>query len=271
MSEDAGNASGATSIEPARGFCGVCGAALVTGTCARCARVAEVKEHQEAERRVEGRPLAVSLWLYGLLLGTSLIGAIALAFDKADAWKLIVEGGIESVDAVIVLGFLFFARREATGGLRLRSEDRRPWWWMWFPGAAFAGALTFGAAWLATGAFNQAIGVRAYEYAAAARSLGFGWWLVVLMTAVQPAVVEELAFRGIIQPSMARLTGQTAAIFVSAAMFMVLHLNVPSFPHLFLVGVVLGAFRRWSGSVYPGMLLHFTHNGLVILLEWKGA
>ncbi|MBX3380682.1 MAG: CPBP family intramembrane metalloprotease [Phycisphaeraceae bacterium] len=270
MSEDSGNASGASSIEPARGFCGVCGAALATGTCARCERVKEVKEHQEAERRVEGRPMAVCLWLYGLLLGMSLIGSIALAFEKGDAWKLIVEGGIESVDAIIVLGFLFFAGREAAEGLRFRSGERQPWWWMWFPGAAAAGVLTFGAAWIATGAFNQVAGGRAYEYAAAARSLGFGWWLVVLMTAVQPAVIEELAFRGIIQPNMAKLTGPTAAIFVSAAMFMVLHLNVPSFPHLLLIGVVLGAFRRWSGSVYPGMLLHFVHNGFVILLEWKG-
>lgn len=216
--------------------------------------------------------MAVSLWLYGLLLGASAVGIVCMAVGGvSDEWTLTVQSGIEIFDAIVVGAFVVLARREAGDGLKLRAPGRGDWWWLWFPGAALAGAVTFGVAWLAVGTFEHALGTRGEEYSRAARALGFGWWLVVLTTAVQPAVVEELAFRGIIQPCMARLMGPIAAIFVSAGMFMVLHLAVPSFPHLLLIGVVLGTLRHLSGSVYPGMVLHFVHNGLVLLLEWRGS
>jgi membrane protease YdiL (CAAX protease family) len=60
------------------------------------------------------------------------------------------------------------------------------------------------------------------------------------------------------------------AVLISALMFMVLHLAVLSFPHLLVIGLVLGYVRVRSGSLYPCMLLHFTHNLLVVLAEMKG-
>lgn len=267
----------ATVGEPARpaggGYCGMCGAALNSTVCERCARVEVTRRQGEAEYADEGRPLAVCLWLYGLLLGASMASIICYAAgDRSQGWTLLVQSAVEIFDAMVVLGFVFFARGKVADGLKLKPADgKRAWWWLWFPAAAGAGALTFGAAWLAVGTLDHAFGNEGAKYAEAARALGYGWWLVIVMTAVQPAIIEELAFRGIIQPCMARLTGPVAAIFVSAGMFMVLHLNVVNFPHLLLIGVVLGTLRFWSGSVYPGMVLHFVHNGLVILLEWKGS
>jgi len=41
---------------------------------------------------------------------------------------------------------------------------------------------------------------------------------------------------------------------------MMIHLSVPSFPHLFLMGLALGYLRSRTGSLYAGMVLHFTHN-----------
>ncbi|NQT11773.1 MAG: CPBP family intramembrane metalloprotease, partial [Planctomycetes bacterium] len=64
--------------------------------------------------------------------------------------------------------------------------------------------------------------------------------------------------------------GPRDALIVSALMFMVLHVAVLSFPHLLLMGLVLGYLRMKSGSLYPCMVLHFTHNLLVILVEMGG-
>jgi membrane protease YdiL (CAAX protease family) len=48
---------------------------------------------------------------------------------------------------------------------------------------------------------------------------------------------------------------------------MILHLAIPSFPHLFVMGVALGWLRVHTGSLYPGMLLHFCHN--LICVGWE--
>ena len=56
----------------------------------------------------------------------------------------------------------------------------------------------------------------------------------------------------------------------AAGLFAMLHLSVPAIPHLFLMAVVLSLLTRASGSLYPAMLLHFCHNGLVVVAEqWE--
>jgi membrane protease YdiL (CAAX protease family) len=39
------------------------------------------------------------------------------------------------------------------------------------------------------------------------------------------------------------------------------------FVHTSVMGVVLGLIRWRTGSLYPGMLLHACHNGLVVLMQ----
>ncbi len=80
-------------------------------------------------------------------------------------------------------------------------------------------------------------------------------------------MIEELAFRGIIFGALRRVLEPMEAVLVSALMFMILHLAIASFPHLFAIGLLLGWLRMHTGSMYPGMLLHFLHNFLVVLSE----
>ena len=94
---------------------------------------------------------------------------------------------------------------------------------------------------------------------------------VVLTICVQPAIFEELAFRGAIMSALGKFLSSTEVVFVSSAMFAILHLSIPSLPHLFLMGVALAYLRQWCGSLYPGMLLHFCHNFLVVLSERYGS
>ncbi len=49
-------------------------------------------------------------------------------------------------------------------------------------------------------------------------------------------------------------------------MFAALHFSVISFFYLFTVGMLLATVRRRTGSLYPGMLIHFLHNLVVITL-----
>lgn len=76
---------------------------------------------------------------------------------------------------------------------------------------------------------------------------------------ILPAVGEELLFRGALQGLM-RPCGSAAAIFGPALLFALLHLNLAQGITAFLGGIFLAWLVERTGSVLPGMLLHFINN-----------
>lgn len=76
-----------------------------------------------------------------------------------------------------------------------------------------------------------------------------------------PAVTEELLFRGALQ-GLLRPCGSAAAIFGPALLFGLLHLDLAQGLTAFVCGVFLGWLTERSGSILPGMLLHFINNCL---------
>lgn len=86
----------------------------------------------------------------------------------------------------------------------------------------------------------------------------------IIFICIMPAVVEELAFRGIIQNRFEKVVGPWIAIGVASALFSVAHFTILSAPYLFLLGMLLGWMKWKSGSLYPPMLAHFLHNFIVI-------
>jgi ABC-2 type transport system permease protein/sodium transport system permease protein len=95
---------------------------------------------------------------------------------------------------------------------------------------------------------------------------------VVLATlAVVPAVVEELFFRGYLYNGLRAAGGTRVAVAASAVLFGVLHVlaGTPSWERLLtttLLGLLLGWVRARSGSVFPGIVLHACHNGLLLVV-----
>lgn len=78
---------------------------------------------------------------------------------------------------------------------------------------------------------------------------------------VLPAVTEELFFRGALQ-GLLRPCGSAAAIFGPALLFSLLHLDAIQGLTALVCGVFLGWLAERSGSILPGMLLHFVNNCL---------
>ena len=85
-----------------------------------------------------------------------------------------------------------------------------------------------------------------------------------LALCVMPAIAEELLFRGAFQGLM-RPCGSAAAIFAPALLFGVLHPDLAQGLTAFACGVFLGWLAERSGSILPGMLLHFVNNALAFL------
>jgi membrane protease YdiL (CAAX protease family) len=89
----------------------------------------------------------------------------------------------------------------------------------------------------------------------------------VLAIAVFPAVCEEILFRGVVLPSLARGLGGIGAVVASALMFGLIHLDLAGgvvaftrIPFAILVGVGLGLLRVRSGSLVPPILGHAVLN-----------
>ena len=85
----------------------------------------------------------------------------------------------------------------------------------------------------------------------------------LFVIAVLPAIGEELAFRGMIQPSVHRVTGNIhLAIWITAAFFSAFHLQFLGFLPRLLLGAVFGYLMAWSGNLWLPIVAHFANNAL---------
>ncbi|MFW6132876.1 MAG: type II CAAX prenyl endopeptidase Rce1 family protein [Planctomycetota bacterium] len=96
------------------------------------------------------------------------------------------------------------------------------------------------------------------------REAGASHAVLVVSFCVIPAIVEEIAFRGLLQHWLHTAVRPITALLLASALFALLHFSVVSSWYLFAVGMLLGALRWRTGSLYPSMLVHFLHN-LVVL------
>lgn len=81
-------------------------------------------------------------------------------------------------------------------------------------------------------------------------------------------IAEEVLFRGYLQGKVASMTNPIIAVIVSALAFGAMHLPGNSEPQwsvavdTFALGLVLGALRAYTGSIWAGVLLHSLKNGV---------
>ncbi len=89
--------------------------------------------------------------------------------------------------------------------------------------------------------------------------LGSRWgYLAVCIFA---PLVEELVFRGaILRALLETAQSHWVAITVSAVLFSAVHLNPIQMPHAFCLGLLLGWMYYRTGSVIPGIMLHWVNN-----------
>jgi hypothetical protein len=251
-------ASGAGAAGPRR-FCKRCGGPLAdeSSECPRC-RPPAPAPGQIARPTGRKATAVAALALYFLVLGTTLV-SIAAGWDGA-ASALAVAGA----DAAIVIVWCLIYRGAIVEGLRVFPR------WSWWLGSAALGVATFLLATLAVEGLVKAFDADELSVTEDFVEAGHGLWVIVLALCVQPALIEELAFRGIVLGGMQSILAGREAVVVSALLFMTIHLIVLNFPHLFVLGLVLGYLRVRTGSLYPGMVLHFTHNALCVASElWR--
>ncbi|NQU53994.1 MAG: CPBP family intramembrane metalloprotease [Bacteroidetes bacterium] len=93
----------------------------------------------------------------------------------------------------------------------------------------------------------------------------FGWWGAFFKVAVIAPVVEELIFRGLILQGFRRNYNSFIAVFMSALLFALFHLNPWQFPATFILGLLLGWVMLRTNSILLVILGHSINNTLVLL------
>ena len=92
------------------------------------------------------------------------------------------------------------------------------------------------------------------------------WIIVALIASCLPAICEELAFRGFILSGFRHLGHKWWAIVASSLLFGVAHPLLQQSLVTCVVGLVIAYIAVQTGSILPGMLFHFTHNALLLVI-----
>lgn len=88
----------------------------------------------------------------------------------------------------------------------------------------------------------------------------------LLYSAAIPALMEEMAFRGIVL-QMLRPWGDKFAIITSAAAFALIHGNFIQIPVTFFAGLFMGYAVVRTNNLWTSIVLHFTNNAMAVGLS----
>jgi len=89
----------------------------------------------------------------------------------------------------------------------------------------------------------------------------------LLGLAVVPAFFEELLFRGVLLPGLARRYGNASAVILSSVLFGVLHLTSAAVIYATLGGLLFAYLRLRTGSLWVPIAAHFGVNGVPLVLS----
>ena len=93
----------------------------------------------------------------------------------------------------------------------------------------------------------------------------------ILIVGIAPGFAEEFLFRGYAQTRLSQRWGRWPAIWVTAAAFGIMHMDVLQSPFAFAFGIYLGYLAEKSGSIRPTMLCHAANNSLMVVLGYLGG
>lgn len=90
----------------------------------------------------------------------------------------------------------------------------------------------------------------------------------VLAICIGAPLGEELLFRGAIQRCLHGRVRPWAAILTSSLLFALIHGNPVQMVGGFTMGLVLGWLYYRTGSIWPGVMMHFVNNTLSTVFGW---
>lgn len=85
---------------------------------------------------------------------------------------------------------------------------------------------------------------------------------LLVQAVILAPVIEELLFRGLLQPVLKVRLGAWGSVLLAAALFSLVHFHAESFVQLMLLGIIMGVAYEATGSLLLAMGIHATFNTL---------
>jgi membrane protease YdiL (CAAX protease family) len=209
----------------------------------------------ETRSRWTNRALLELAAVLGAILGPQLLANLLVAGREG----VLLMPFVSLISGMLVLTIAAISGPYGTMGMRWASPMR------WLE-AILAAPIGYGLALAWITCLRAALGDKVEDdfLPELLSRLGPAWALVVI--AASPALVEEIAFRGMLQGRLMALLGARNGFVVTAFAFTLAHMSPATMPIHFGIGLYLGWLRERSGSLLPGMLVHFSYNAMVLLL-----
>lgn len=201
--------------------------------------------------------MGLSIQLMGTLSWVALIGLNVREYPDVP-WAAVAQASVLGLMLVWLNGHGWPRRTSAFRRFHLRLWQPEPGAWS---GDSLVTILGLVGALVGLSVLYVLIGASRPPVDVSAYSIGLRW-SSLLMSPMVAGVVEEMAFRGYMQRHLERI-GPMFAILVTSTVFTLLHAaqGLPYLltlgPGIFLASVLYGHLAQKSGSILPGMALHF--------------
>lgn len=209
----------------------------------------------------------------GTAVATAVILYIAsapllLAFDdERTAWPGLIAFAVSGLVPLCAFGAAVLVRLRALTPFGVRRTERK-----WFPIAVVTGLALLGLSWPVAAIVDPLVsnaGEVQQSYwdttsAGPAAILG-----AVVLGGLLTPLGEEALFRGVLASFLFRW-GAVVGVGVSAVAFALSHGINDVTPMALLVGIATGVLYRYSGSIWPGVVVHMVYNTAGILVHAIG-
>lgn len=91
--------------------------------------------------------------------------------------------------------------------------------------------------------------------------------VMIYSIAFNPALFEELAFRGVLYNNLSNFLDQGLVVLITAVAFALIHLSFFSLFWIIPFGLLLGAMRKTYNTIWYGVIFHFIFNLVACLFD----
>lgn len=96
----------------------------------------------------------------------------------------------------------------------------------------------------------------------------FPMMMAILFICVQPAIFEEVTFRGFLFNHLQGITSPIGTVYITSFIFGIIHLALISMLWLVPIGLAFAFLRVRYNTLWYGVIGHFTYNLGIVLLEF---
>jgi membrane protease YdiL (CAAX protease family) len=221
--------------------------------CHHCGAIQAEELHEAPEKKSR------RIWLVALFFALQLLLCSILQFSDT------VQGFTSALfyDGIFIaltLGFVTLAWKEIKPVLSLKGFSFLRAGFYMMIAAGFSILVQYVMDWLKFTLYDKEI-----TYYRAFMDMPYPVLLMLLFIAVQPAIFEELGFRGVMQGLLNKILDIPQSLSLTAFAFAFIHLSLLSIVWLIPFSFMLGYIRSRENCIWYGVLVHFVFNAIAVL------